>query len=282
MSAGVAEKVITLLDKIKHVDYSIDWRGQMNWEKLGSQTHCWRCGGEFGKDIESGSQVRHHIIPTSEGGPDTDNNRSLLCGNCHNVVHRFYLPTDRIGKKRTRDGKWRRVVKFDECIEISQDIPAANGSLSSCRECESCGIVVSVSEGYWDGEGMMIFLICSKCEHRFAVPFIGTKGKPEIDTNAVFFADLDRAFAKTAESLPTDLAEKQKKFGNSLISILRACTRELKISSRIARLTGISKEEHERQIFSIRNDYIEKIKALIPEASELEIACMSYAKESGT
>src|SRR2546421_5944179 len=115
---SIAGMVATLLDRLQHVDESTDWRGQKNWEKLGSQKNCWRCGGEFGKDVEPGSQVWHHIIPSSEGGPDSVDNRSLLCGNCHNAVHRFYLPTDRIGKKRTRDGKWRRVVKFEEGIEL--------------------------------------------------------------------------------------------------------------------------------------------------------------------
>jgi hypothetical protein len=90
---SVAEMVFTLIDRLQHIDQSVDWRGQTNWEKLGSQTHCWRCGGEFGKDIEPGSHRCHHIIPLLEGGPDTVDNKSLLCGNCDNVVHRFYLPS---------------------------------------------------------------------------------------------------------------------------------------------------------------------------------------------
>jgi hypothetical protein len=279
---SVADMVATLLDRLQHVDRSVDWRGQTNWEKLGSQTHCWRCGGEFGRYIEPGSHVWHHIIPSSEGGLDTVDNRSLLCGDCHNVIHRFYLPTDRIGKKRTRDGKWRRVVKFEEGIEISQDIPTADGSLSSCRECASRGIVDGVSEGYWDGQGMMVFLTCSECGHGFAVPFIGSRNAPKIDPNAVLFAEMEARFAKSAEGFPSDLSGRVKTFGDSLVSAMRNCTRELKKASIIAQLSGISAEELEKKTETIRQKYVDMIKKLLPEAAELEVVCKSYAKESGT
>lgn len=279
---SIADIVATLLDRLQHIDQSTDWCGKTNWEKLGSQTHCWRCGREFGKEIEPGSQVWHHIIPSSEGGLDTIDNISHLCGNCHNVIHRFYLPTDRIGKKRTRSGKWRRVVKFDDSIEISQDIPAADGSLSSCRKCGSHGIVDGVSEGYWDGEGMMVFLTCSECEYRFAVPFIGSRNAPEIDPNAVLFAEMESRFAKSAEVLPSNLADRLKTFGSSLISAMRNCIRELKAASRIAQLSGTSAEELEKQTESIRQKYINTIKVLMPEVAELEVACKSYLKKSGT
>lgn len=229
-----------------------------------------------------GSQIAHHIIPSSEGGPDTVDNRPLLCGNCHNAVHRFYLPTDRIGKKRTRDGKWRRVVKLEKGIELHQDIPAADGSLSSCRECRSRGIVEGVSEGFWDGQGMLVFLTCSQCEHRFAVPFIGARNAPEIDPNAVLFAEMESAFTKSAEGLPPDLADRLKTFENSLVSAMRNCTRELKAVTRIAQMSGISEKELEKQTGSIRQKYVEMIKALLPEAAELELACKSHIKESGT
>ncbi len=279
---SVSEMVITLLDRLRYVDQSVDWRGHKNWEKLGSESHCWRCGGEFGKDLEPGSHAWHHIIPSSEGGPDTVDNRSLLCGNCHNAVHRFYLPTNRIGKKRTRDGKWRRVVKFEEGIEMSQDIPAADGSLASCRECESRGIVVGVSEGYWDGEGMMVFLNCSECDHRFAVPFIGARNAPQIDPYAVLFDEMETGFAKLAEGLPTDLGGRVMALGNSLVSAMRDCTRELKMASRIAQLTGTSSEELRQQTAQIRHQYVEMIKLLLPEAAELESACKHYSREAST
>ncbi len=279
---SVAKIVFTLIDRLQNVEQSTDWRGQNNWEKIGSQTHCWRCGGEFGKDIEQGSHVWHHVIPTSEGGPDTIDNKSLLCGNCHNVVHRFYLPTDRIGKKRTRDGKWRRVIKFDEGIKLSQDIPASDGSLSSCRECEARGIVGGVSEGYWDGEGMMVFLKCSQCRHCFAVPFIGAKNAPEIDPNAVLFDEIETGFAKSAEGLPTDLADSLKTLGKSLVSVMRDCMRELNLASSIAQLSGISQKGIQEQTDAIRQRYIDIIKFLLPKALELEVECKSYIKKSGT
>lgn len=281
-SMSITGMVTTLLDRLQHVYESTDWRGQKNWEKFGSQTNCWRCGGEFGKDVEPGSQVWHHIIPSSEGCPDTVDNRSLLCGNCHNAVHRFYLPTDRIGKKRTRDGKWRRVVKFEEGIELRQDIHAADGSLSSCRECGSRGIVAGVSEGFWDGQGMVVFLTCSQCGDGFAVPFIGARNAPEIDPNAVLFAETESAFAKSAEGLPPDLADRLKRFGNSFVSAMHNGTRELKAATRIAKLSGISEKELQKQTVSIRQKYVEMIKALLPEAAELELACKSHTKESGS
>lgn len=279
---SISSMLATLLDQLQHVDESTDWRGQKNWEKLGSQTNCWRCSGEFGKDIEPGSQVWHHVIPSSEGGPDTVDNRSLLCGNCHNAVHRFYLPTDRIGKKRTRDGKWRRVVKFEEGIELRQDIPSTDGSLSLCRECGSRGIVDGVSEGFWDSQGMVVFLTCSQCGNAFAVPFIGARNAPEIDPNAVLFAEMESIFAKSVEGLPPDLADRLKTLGNSLVSAMRNGTRELKAATRIAQLSGISEKELEKHTGSIRQKYVEMIKALLPEATELELACKSYIKESGT
>lgn len=274
--------VATLLERLQHVDESTDWRGHKNWEKLDSQTNCWRCGGEFGKDIEPGSQAWHHIIPSSEGGPDTVDNRSLLCGNCHNAVHRFYLPTDRIGKKRTRDGKWRRVVKFEEGIELHQDIPSADGSLSSCQKCGSRGIVDGVSEGFWDGQGMVVFLTCSQCRDGFAVPFIGARNPPEIDSNAVLYAEMESAFAKSMEGLPPDIADRLKTFGNSLVSAIRNGTRELNAATRIAQLSGISEKELEKQTGSIRQKYFEIIKALLQEAADLELACKSHIKGSGT
>jgi len=279
---SVADTVATLLDRLQHIDQSTDWRGHTNWEKLGSTIHCWRCGGEFGKDIELGSHIGHHIIPESEGGPDTSDNRSLLCGNCHNVVHRFYLPTHQIGKMRTRDGRWRRLVKFQEGIELHQDITAADGSLSSCRKCGSRGIVDGVSEGYWDGQGMVVFLTCSECGDGFAVPFIGSKNAPQIDPDAVLFAKMESGFAKSAERLPSDLAHRVKTIGSSLVSAMGNCTRELKTASRIAQLSGMSSEEFEKQTGEIRQKYAEMIKVLMPEAVELEVACKRYAKESET
>jgi hypothetical protein len=279
---SIPDMVATLLDRLQHVDESTDWRGQKNWKKLGAHTSCWRCSGAFGKDTEPGSHVWHHIIPSSEGGPDTVDNRSLLCGNCHNVVHRFYLPTDRIGKNRTRDGKWRRVVKFEDGIELHQDISAADGSLSSCRECGSPGIVDAVSEGFWGGQGMVVFLTCSQCGHGFAVPFIGATNAPEIDPNAVIFAEMQSAFATSAERLPPDLADRLKAFGNSLVSGVRNGTREIKAATRIAQLSGISAKELEKQTVLIRQKYVEMIKALLPEAAELELACKLHIKESGT
>lgn len=276
---SVAKMVFTILDRLQHVDQSIDWRGKTNWKKLGSDFHCWRCGGEFGKDLEMGSHAWHHIIPSSEGGSETFDNRSLLCGNCHNVVHRFYVPTDRIGKKRTREGKWRRVVKFEESGEIFHNISAVGGSLASCPECESLGIVVYVSEGYWDGEGMMVFLNCSECDHRFAVPFVGARNTLQTDPYQLLYAEMEIGFAKSAEGLPKDLSDRVKAFGNSLISAMRESMRELKMATRIAQLKGTSEKEHKQQTMQIRQKYVEMIMRLLPEAEALESASKKYSRE---
>ncbi|MCK4600806.1 HNH endonuclease [Candidatus Bipolaricaulota bacterium] len=273
---SIADMVATLLEGLQQVGESTDWRGQQNWVKLGSETHCWRCGGEFGKDIESGSHAWHHIIPTSEGGPDTADNRSLLCGNCHNVVHRYYLPTSKIGKKRTRDGSWRRVAKFEEGIEISQSIPAADGSLSSCRDCETQGVIDGVSEGYWDGQGMMVFMKCPKCGLGFAVPFIGTNNAPEVDLNAVFFAQMESSFANSTEDLPPALADRVQSFGNTLATMLRDFTKELTSATKKAQELGLTDQETESQAAPIRKKYVEMIKSILPEAANLEEACKAH------
>lgn len=127
---------------------------------------------------------------------------------------------------------------------------------------------------------MMVLLTCSECGHRFAVPFIGARNAPEIDPNTVLFAEMESGFAKSEDGLPPDLANRVKTFGSSLVSAMRNCTRELRAATRIAQLSGISEEEVEKQARSICHKYIEIIKALVPEAAELELACKSYVKES--
>jgi len=275
---NIVDMVATLIDGLQNVGESTDWRGKRNWVKLGSKTHCWRCGGEFGKDIEQGSHVWHHIIPASEGGTDTVDNRSLLCGNCHNVVHRYYLPTGKIGKKRTRDGSWRRVAKFDEGIEIRQSLPIANSSLSSCRKCGSQGVINGVSEGYWYGQGMMVFMKCLGCSHRFAVPFIGTNNAPEVDRNAVVLAHIKSSFAASMGDLPPDLEDRVQVFGNTLVSMLRDFTKELTSVTMKARELGLTDQDIESQTVLIQKKYIEMLESILPEAANLEEACKAYKR----
>jgi hypothetical protein len=159
--------------------------GKPNWQHFGSLSHCWRCGGIFGRDIEPGSQVVHHIIPTSEGGPDSRDNRSLICGSCHAVVHRVYLPNNRIGKKRTRDGNTRIVAQFRQGVTISQALPSNDFALGTCEQCGTMGQITGATEGYWRGEGLLVFLDCAGCRHKFAIPFIGAVDLPPTDPLSV-------------------------------------------------------------------------------------------------
>jgi hypothetical protein len=38
--------------------------------------------------------------------------------------------------------------------------------------CGDTGKITGVSEGYWDGKGMIVFLDCKACGHLFAIPFL--------------------------------------------------------------------------------------------------------------
>ena len=44
------------------------------------QRICQRCGGP--------GYTKHHIVPLSKGGPDTEANLVTLCDDCHKLVHR--------------------------------------------------------------------------------------------------------------------------------------------------------------------------------------------------
>jgi hypothetical protein len=269
--------IATLINKLQQIEESKDWRGKLKWVNLGSQTHCWRCGGEFGKDKERGSEIRHHIIPESEGGPDTVDNKSLLCGDCHNVVHKYYIPTAKIGKKRTRNGSWRLVAKFKEGIKISHSILATDGSLASCGECNAQGVVVGVSEGYWDSQGMIVFLDCPKCGRGYAVPFIGTDIAPDVDQAAVFFSEMEASFKASSENLPPELSSKVQDLGRKFVTILRDFRKELKKITKDARESGCTDEEIEHKTVIIRKKYGQMITSIMPEAASLEQTCKEYS-----
>ena len=54
---------------------------------------CTNCGVMFYQEFPSGVMVpkffgeRHHIIPLEEGGLDTFDNQTLVCKECHKLIH---------------------------------------------------------------------------------------------------------------------------------------------------------------------------------------------------
>lgn len=60
---------------------------------VNEKRRCARCGveqgGRYGPHI-----VRHHIIPLSQGGEDTEENIEYLCLQCHGRVHYWSGKTD--------------------------------------------------------------------------------------------------------------------------------------------------------------------------------------------
>jgi len=159
-----------IIDQLSNVDESTDWKGNKNWQWLGAHDRCWRCGEIVGEEIEPGSMVRHHIIPDSEGGEKTEDNLSLLCGSCHNVVHRIHMGI--IGAKLTRDKEWRTVGEVKGVLRISHKIPKKEHKLGDCPKCGKTAKITGVSEGYWGRNGMVVFLDCGTCGNLFAIPFL--------------------------------------------------------------------------------------------------------------
>jgi 5-methylcytosine-specific restriction endonuclease McrA len=49
--------------------------------------HCQLCGFVFRKANGEDYAESHHVIPLSEGGPDTDDNLLVLCPNDHKMIH---------------------------------------------------------------------------------------------------------------------------------------------------------------------------------------------------
>lgn len=174
MLKDLIERIIAHLS---NVDESKNWKGNKNWQWLGANDRCWRCGGTVGEDIEPGSTVRHHIIPESEGGANTADNLSLLCGSCHNVVHGIHMGI--IGAKRTRDEEWRTVGKIKGILRISQKLSDKEHKLSCCPQCGNTAKITGVSEGYWGRRGMAVFLDCGVCGHLFAIPFLALEIPPK-------------------------------------------------------------------------------------------------------
>jgi 5-methylcytosine-specific restriction endonuclease McrA len=54
---------------------------------------CTNCGTMFYHELKSGVKVprfygeRHHIIPLENGGEDSFDNQTLLCHECHKIIH---------------------------------------------------------------------------------------------------------------------------------------------------------------------------------------------------
>jgi HNH endonuclease len=267
--------VATLLDNLAEISPSTDRRGKSNWQKFGSPDHCWRCGGGFGKEIEPGSQVVHHIIPTSEGGSDTADNRASLCSNCHSVVHRFYLPTGLIGAKRTRDGTSRVVGEFSG-LRISQILPSEDHALGMCEKCGIRGTVTGVTEGYWNGEGVAVFLDCSGCGLKFAIPFIGTLEAPAFDPFSVLNSAITSGMAAAPNTLPPELKAQVDGLMHEMQEIIRATRREMNATATNARRSGASERATKRRMNEIRKNYIEKMQKLLPGARSLTEECEPY------
>ena len=86
--------------------------------RLAGRIRGWRCE-KCGRRFDEGWMIEcHHIIPSSEGGPDTLNNLQLLCTSCHYSRH-VWLAKHGIGDlrspslvkyrlKRTRGGRPRK------------------------------------------------------------------------------------------------------------------------------------------------------------------------------
>jgi len=277
--SGLAEFVATLLDDLCEVAPSTGRSGQLNWLKLGSRDCCWRCGGRFGGELEPGSQVYHHIIPTSEGGTDSPDNKSLLCSNCHAVIHRFYLPTSKIGSRRTRQHSSRRVGDFKGGVKIYKELPSADHRTGHCSKCGTPGTVVGVSEGYWNGEGLIVFLDCQKCTHKFAEPFIGTGELPAVDPISAISLAITSGFNRTSDKVPRELATKIEAFHQNITSILSECRTEVRSTERNARRAGSSDVEINSKLRVVREKYGKQLEALMSQAINLEKESKAYIEQ---
>ncbi|MBZ0162851.1 MAG: HNH endonuclease [Notoacmeibacter sp.] len=263
----IPDFVATLLDNISEVSSSTDRKGCRNWEYIGSAERCWRCGKRFGEELEPGSEILHHLVPTSEGGSNHTDNTSHLCSNCHSVVHRYYLPTRSIGKSRTRGDKGRLVADFGGVqIILKMDDPSA--SLSKCEECGGRGIVVGVSEGYWGGEGMIIFLNCEDCDHAFGVPFIGTREAPAIDPISSLIRAIRSGHA-AAPSLPEDLQNRSDELVEKLVEILSGFRSQINAEHRNLARAGKNEAEINEALSVVGQKYIDLINDILPEARSL-------------
>lgn len=269
--------IATLLDNLKEVSESTNRLGKPNWSNLGSKDRCWRCGQTFGEEIEPGSEVRHHLIPTSEGGSDTADNESLLCSNCHSVVHKFYISTAKIGKTRTRTSSGRLLADFG-AIQIHRIMKNPENSLSQCEVCDCQGTVVGVTEGYWNGEGMLVFLACLNCGHKFGVPFIGTIESPPIDPVSAISLALSGSAKTLSSDIPLKLRVRwnniMKKLKNELADFRREHNSSLRNLTRMRALQA----DVEKKSESIKLKYIKRISRLLPEASRLQEECKQYRK----
>lgn len=272
---GFAEYVATVLDNLVETSASIDRRGKRNWEHLGSKESCWRCGTALNK-LEPGSVVKHHILPKSEGGSESSDNKSILCSNCHSVVHTYYLPTGKIGRKRTRDGASRLVGKFKDGTTISQLLPSPDHALGNCHKCGIQGKIVGVTEGYWNGEGLIVFLDCTnaKCGQKFGEPFIGTGEAPTIDPVSEILLAIDVGLNLAPDTLPADLKARVNSFTSRLKGALRDLRREVNYTSLEAqRSPGKSQEDRMAMIDATRQKHAAVLRGLLPDAQLLEQEC---------
>lgn len=74
---------------------------------------------------------KHHILPISEGGPDTEENLVVVCPNCHDAIHlardagrRLYTPEQLLDcKRRWVELCWRKDLTMDQRVQEAPAIP---------------------------------------------------------------------------------------------------------------------------------------------------------------
>lgn len=93
-----------------------------------SGNKCERCGIDFDDDFKG---EFHHIIPIVFGGDNTEDNCSLLCGNCHHVapnlrskeellIYKHYFL--RFASFKEAAKHYRVDNKFDLHVKVALDI----------------------------------------------------------------------------------------------------------------------------------------------------------------
>ena len=266
MEYDLAGYVSTLVNKIQTVNQSIDRFGKRNWEGFGSEGYCWRCSKVFGdpeNDLEPGTEQRHHIVPDSEGGTSRKDNLALLCANCHAVIHKFYLPYAQIGKGRTQTDSGRLVGNFDEGVEITKLLEENQDHTSHCPKCNIPGTVEGVSEGYWDGEGMLILLACPRCDRKFADPYIGTRTAPEMNRASQICTALQHSLGTVGGRLDEEAKKNRDDFFQEFMDRIRDADSELQYRKIIMERTGSSESELEEietsfwKIFSAKPEIVD-------------------------
>jgi hypothetical protein len=194
------------------------------------------------------------------------------------VVHRYYLPTGKIGSKRTRQDSSRLVGDFKSGVKIFKKLSSADHATGQCSKCGTPGVVVGVSEGYWNGEGLIVFLDCPNCHHKFAEPFIGTNETPAIDPISAISLAVTSGFSQASGKLPPQLAIQVDALGKAITSVLGDCRTELRSTERNSRRAGCSDAEIESKLHAVRAKYAKKLEPLLPEALRLEKESKRFAR----